>query len=96
MNPAFETAATEPARPRGGERVVVYNRADCSLCDTALEIVERVCAELGQGYRVVDVDSDPELVAQFSDYVPVVEVDGVQQGFWRIDEARLRRVLAAS
>ena len=74
-------------------RVTLYTREGCYLCGDAQELVARVCAELGQDYKLVDVDQDPALVAQSSDYVPVVEVDGVQQGFWRIDEDRLRRVL---
>lgn len=74
-------------------RVIVYTRSDCSLCDVAIQTVSDVCADLDQSFALVDVDSDPELQSQWSDYVPVVEVDGVQQGFWRIDEARLRRAL---
>ena len=74
-------------------RVVLYTRVGCHLCADALAVVERVCADAGEPYVVVDVDGDSELVAKYSDYVPVVEVDSVQQGFWRIDEARLRSVL---
>lgn len=75
-------------------RVVFYTRQGCSLCVTGLEQVTRVCDEYGQGVTVIDIDGDDQLRAQWSDYVPVVEVDGVQQGFWRIDEDRLRRILA--
>lgn len=75
-------------------RVTVYSREGCHLCGDALELVARVCAEMGEQFEVLDVDSDPRLVAQFSDYVPVVEVDGVQQGFWRIDEFRVRNALS--
>ncbi len=79
----------------GRSRVVVYSRQGCHLCVEALEIVARIGAELNIAYEVVDIDQDADLIARFSDYVPVVEVDGVQQGFWRIDEARLRRALAS-
>ena len=51
-------------------------------------------AEAGERWVEVDVDGDAELVARFSDYVPVVLVDGVQQAFWRVDERRLRAALA--
>ena len=40
-----------------------------------------------------DVDTDPRLRAEFGDLVPVVRVDGRELGYWRIDEARLRRAL---
>ena len=77
-----------------GERVVVYTRVDCHLCVEAEAVVARVCEAAGVAWTTADVDESPELVAQYGDYVPVVVVDGVQQGFWRIDEARLARLLA--
>ena len=52
-----------------------------------------MCAETGERWVEVDVDGHAALVAKFSDYVPVVLVDGVQQAFWRVDERRLRRAL---
>lgn len=82
------------AELRADERVVVYTREGCHLCVDAEAVVARVCAATGVGWTRVDVDDSPELVAQYGDYVPVVVVDGVQQGFWRIDEARLTRLLA--
>ena len=44
----------------------------------------------------IDVDLDPSgaLAAQYGDYVPVVTVDGVQQGFWQVDRARLAKALS--
>jgi hypothetical protein len=53
-----------------------------------------VCDETGTRFTTVDVDSSDDLRGAYGDYVPVVTVDGVQQGFWRIDEDRLRRLLA--
>ena len=74
-------------------RVQLLVRASCHLCDDAREVVSAVCAEAGERWVEVDVDGDAGLVARFSDYVPVVLVDGVQQAFWRVDERRLRRAL---
>lgn len=73
--------------------MVVYTRTGCHLCADAEEVVARVCAATGTGWRTVDVDTAPDLQASYGEYVPVVVVDGVQQGFWRIDEARLTRLL---
>ena len=39
------------------------------------------------------MDGDPELRAEYGDLVPVVLVDGKELGYWRIEEARLRRAL---
>ena len=75
-------------------RVTLVNRTGCHLCVLARETVERVAAELGVGWEEVDVDSDPELLARWSDEVPVTLVDGRQLDYWRVDEARLRAALA--
>jgi hypothetical protein len=78
-------------------RVVLFGRVGCHLCDDARVLVEEVCAETGATWAEVDVDAlaDPERRADLTELVPVVEVDGVRQGYWRIDAARLRRCLAA-
>jgi hypothetical protein len=54
----------------------------------------QVCEGAGAQWREVDIDSAPALREKYGEYVPVVEVDGVQQGFWRVDGARLARLLA--
>jgi hypothetical protein len=58
-----------------------------------------VCGERGEEWLSIDIDEPPtgmdaaDLRARYGDYVPVVEVDGVQQAFWHLDESRLRRAL---
>ena len=77
-------------------RVVLYGRAGCHLCDEARPVVAEVAAEAGVVWAEVDIDVGPQsadLVARYGDLVPVVTVDGVQQAFWRVDAARLRRAL---
>ena len=76
-------------------RVVVYTRQGCHLCEVAREQVRRACAAAGTSWREQDVDADPELVARYSDLVPVVTVDGRHHAHWRIDEAELRAALDA-
>jgi hypothetical protein len=63
------------------------------LCDEARVVIEQVCDELDEEYAEVDIDSDPDLVARFTDEVPVTFVDGRQHDFWRVDPARLRAAL---
>jgi hypothetical protein len=82
--------------PELDARVVLFSRAGCHLCDEARAIVSRVCETAGEPWREVDIESGPdahELTARYGDYVPVVEVDGVQQGFWQVDGDRLARRL---
>ena len=67
--------------PESAERVVVLTRQGCHLCDEAIAQVAAICAETGEGYAVVDVDSDPELQRRYTDQVPVTFVDGAQHDF---------------
>ncbi|HET6666057.1 MAG TPA: glutaredoxin family protein [Intrasporangium sp.] len=77
-------------------RITFYTRTGCHLCDEARPVIERVCAELGEAYAEVDIDTDPALVARFGEEVPVTFVDGRQHDFWRVDADRLRAALTTS
>jgi len=76
-------------------RVRLLTRAGCHLCADAADVLRRVCAETGTGWETVDVDTDPELRAEYGDQVPVVLLDGREHDSFRVDEARLRADLAA-
>jgi hypothetical protein len=91
---------SSPAPPDPSARVQLYGRDGCHLCDAARALVARVCAETGDTWSETDVDDPwaplaPARRADLSEMVPVVEVDGVVRGFFRVDENRLRRALAA-
>ena len=73
--------------------VVLITKADCHLCADARDAVERVTASLGLGWTEQQVDELPELRERYAEEIPVVLVDGIQRDFWKIDEARLERVL---
>ncbi|MFC4947387.1 glutaredoxin family protein [Pseudonocardia sp. GCM10023141] len=75
-------------------RVTVYTRVNCSLCTKAEDVVARICGELGETWTAVDVDSDPELRAEYGDQVPVIMIDDRQHGFFRVEEERFRAALA--
>ena len=75
-------------------RVTLYGRPGCHLCDDARAVIERVCADLGESFSEVDIDSDAALLDRFGEEIPVTFVDGRQHDFWRVDEARLRAALA--
>lgn len=73
--------------------VTVMSREGCHACDDAIADVRRVCDELGVPWSVSDVDADKELRAEYGDQVPVILIDGVEHGFWKVEEERLRRAL---
>jgi glutaredoxin len=74
--------------------VTVMSRVSCPSCETAAADVSRICEELGATWSVEDVDSDPELRAEYGDRVPVILVDGDEHGYWSVEEDRLRAALA--
>ncbi|MGQ0716163.1 MAG: glutaredoxin family protein [Pseudonocardiales bacterium] len=73
--------------------VTLLVRADCHACAAACDDIARICAELDVPWRVSDVDTDPELRAEYGDRVPVILVDGREHGFWTVQEQRLRAAL---
>ena len=73
--------------------VTVYTRVDCHLCEVAVAEVESIAAETGASWSPVDVDADPEDRAEYGDRVPVILVDGIEHGYYRVEPDRLRRAL---
>lgn len=73
--------------------VTLLTRPGCHLCADAREIVLRVAGELGATVEERDITTDPELLARYSDLIPVTLVDGRQHDYWRVEESRLRAAL---
>ena len=69
-------------------RVTLISRDGCHLCEVAEQTLDRIAP--GDWTRV-DVDSSVELQRDYSDRVPVILLDGQEHGYWRVEEARLRR-----
>jgi glutaredoxin len=74
--------------------VTVVSRVGCHPCEVAEAAVARVCAELAVPWSTVDVDGDADLRAEYGDRVPVILIDGVEHGYWTLEEARFRTALA--
>ena len=77
-------------------QLTLITRNHCHLCVDAEAALARVLGRLGAerpeiGYSVetLDVDQDPNLLAKYSDEVPVLLLGGEQISFWRIDEERV-------
>lgn len=76
--------------------IILVTKSQCHLCEAARDVVGRVASDAGLGWQERSIDDDPALRDRFAEEVPVVLVDGVQRDFWRIDESRLRRTVAAA
>lgn len=73
--------------------VTLMSRKQCHLCEVAHGELARILPDYGLRARVVDVDDDPELQAEYGDRVPVVLLDGKEHGYFTVDEQRLRPAL---
>jgi glutaredoxin len=76
--------------------VTLFTRDDCELCDVAHEALVRVRERVSFELRVVDLDREasPDKRAAYDWEVPVVELEGRKIMKYRVDEARLARLLA--
>lgn len=75
--------------------VTFYTRVGCSLCHTALDVVESVRAEEPFELRIVDLDhqAPKEKLAAYDWEVPVLELDGRKVAKYRIERERLLRLV---
>jgi hypothetical protein len=92
----------EHPQPGAGRRhtVTLLTRAGCSLCARAAEQLTALRDELGFTLLSTDVDveaaaGNTALRARYGDLLPVVLLDGVEHGYWEVDETQLREDLAA-
>ena len=74
--------------------VVVYHATGCHLCERALEQVRSLRDELGFDLHEVVIDGDPELEAEYREWVPVVEIDGQRRFTYHVQPDALRRAVA--
>jgi glutaredoxin len=73
--------------------VTLITREGCPACAAAEADIRRICGELSVPWTTTDVDADPELRAEYGDRVPVILIDGIEHGYWKVEEERLRAAL---
>jgi glutaredoxin len=75
--------------------ITLLGKPGCHLCDDARAVIARVAAELGEPWEERDITRSERDMREYGDQIPVTFIDGVQHDFWRVDERRLRKALAA-
>ena len=52
--------------------LIVYGREDCHLCQNMILALQNLQAQVSFDFQVVDIDSDPELIALYGEKIPVL------------------------
>lgn len=73
--------------------VTLYTRQGCHLCEDAHAVLEKSRQRHPFHLDIIDVDADPQLVAQYNECVPVVMIDGKVRFRGRVDLVLLERTL---
>ena len=77
------------------ERLTLYGRSYCHLCDDMVAALEGLRDSLGFSLHVADVDEDPKLEAAYGELVPVlVDAQGREICHYFLDIGALRSRLA--
>jgi glutaredoxin len=74
------------------DRLVIYTREECHLCDEAKALLTEYLEYLPE-IEEVDIDTDPQLQERYGTKIPVVEFDGRPHFFGHVDEHLLRRLI---
>jgi glutaredoxin len=77
-------------------RITLYTRPDCCLCDDARAAIGRVRRDQELELEEIDISRDRALTEMYGERVPVVMLDGVPVLELRVEEADLRRTIAAT
>ena len=76
-------------------QVLVYSRSGCHLCEKAIEKLEEFKKIHNFELKTIDIDSDADLIAKYSEQVPVIFIDGNIHDFFKVDEARFLKEFGA-
>jgi glutaredoxin len=85
----------QPSRAVSIRKVVLYHAEACHLCERARAILEQVGKEADFELHEIDIAGDPELEAQYREWLPVVEIDGERAFVYYVDPDAFRRKIAA-
>jgi glutaredoxin len=71
------------------QRLVLYGRPGCHLCDHARAVLQRI----GEPFAEIDIEDDDALLAAYLERIPVVALDGEELFDFFVDEGVLRERL---
>ena len=73
--------------------IEILTKKDCSLCDTAKAIVEKVLPDFPAQLKMTDIESDAGLFETYKEKIPVVRINGEESFVYKVHEVTLRKKL---
>lgn len=71
------------------EKLRLYSRTECPLCEKAKLVLEEVQKESGVQYEEIDIYNNDELTELFGLMIPVVEWQGEIIQYGQVDKYKL-------
>ena len=76
--------------------VIIYSRPNCHLCDEAKDAIDAAnCGDLID-LQVVNIETDEELLARYTNDVPVITINGKEAFRHRVNTRRFREAVEKS
>lgn len=77
-------------------QITVYTQPGCHLCGDAVRLLTHLQAEVPFALEEVNIHSDPALLAEYGEQIPVVLLNGQIVFEYTVEESRLRELLIYS
>lgn len=63
---------SSPFTPDQVKTLIVYGREDCHLCQNMVNALKNLQMQVPFDFQIIDIDSDPELIALYGEKIPVL------------------------
>lgn len=73
------------------QKIVVYTKKGCPLCDEAIEILKALQKEFHFEIKEMDIYKDDKLLEQYQLMIPVIEMEKEVIAYGKIEENFLRK-----
>lgn len=73
--------------------VTLIGKPGCHLCEQALAAITPILEETGAAFKELSLLDDPRLMAEYSEDIPVILIDGKVHDFLRVNPDRLRAAI---
>ncbi len=74
----------------------ILSKPGCHLCDEAKEVILKATKDLQAEIQIVNIETDPELFAEYCNDIPVVFLNERKIFKHRVDEQKLNRIIQRS